>query len=112
MQSLCDTMILLLIFLKHSHKLTIIVVLLRNAAWWTPLDAASYKGHSKVVQVLIEAGADVNPTDKQLTTPLHLAAKEGHLNIVHILLNNGAQVCQRDINELSSLDMAIDNGHE
>ena len=84
---------------------------LRNAVLWTPLDCAASRGHEKVVEVLIEAGADVNPTDKQQTTPLHLAAQEGHLNVVQTLLEYNADVGKCS-NGLNSLDMAIDNGHE
>ena len=83
----------------------------RNSTLWTPLDCAASKGQERVVEVLIRAGADVNPTDKQQTTPLHLAAQEGHLNVVKTLLENNADAGKRS-NGLNSLDMAIDNGHE
>lgn len=83
----------------------------RNSTLWTPLDCAASKGQEQVVEVLIKAGADVNPTDKQQTTPLHLAAQEGHLGVVKILLENNADV-SKSSNGLNSLDRAIDNGHE
>lgn len=88
-----------------------IVMMCRNSTLWTPLDCAASKGQEQAVEVLIKAGADVNPTDKQKTTPLHLAAKEGHLNVVKLLLANNADV-GKSASGLNSLDMAIDNGHE
>ena len=66
----------------------------------------------KVVKVLINAGAEVNPTDKQRTTPLHLASQRGHLNVVQLLLEEDAEVGRCDVNKQNSLDMAIHNGHE
>jgi ankyrin repeat protein len=83
----------------------------RNVNLWTPLNCAAHHGHEKVVRVLIDAGADVNPHDKQPTTPLHLAAQEGHLNVVKVLLANEAEVGRRS-RGLNSLDMAIDYGHQ
>ena len=84
----------------------------RNATLWTPMDCAAFSGHEKVIEVLIDAGADVNPTDKLQITPLHLAAQAGHLNVVKVLLENDADVGKCSANNLNSLDMAIDNGHE
>ena len=78
---------------------------------WTPIDCAANKGHENVVQVLVNAGADINPTDKQQTTPLHLAAQEGHLNVVTLLLESNADA-GKCANTRNALDMAIDNGHE
>lgn len=63
------------------------------------------------MRVLIDAGADVNPTEKQHSTPLHLAAQEGHLNVVKLLLDYQADVGRR-LCGLNSLDMAIDYGHQ
>lgn len=78
---------------------------------WTPIDCAAYRGHDKVVKVLIDAGADVNPADKQPTTPLHLAAQEGHLNVVRVLLDNHANVSKCS-NGQNCLDTAIDYGNQ
>ena len=65
-----------------------------------------------MVEVLIDAGADVNPTDKLQILPLHLAAQEGHLNVVEVLMAKDAAVGKCSADNLNSLDMAIDNGHE
>ena len=85
--------------------------LCRNVSLWTPLNCAAHHGHEKVVRVLIEAGAEVNPGGKQPTTPLLLAAQEGHLNVVKVLLDHRADIgkCSHGLN---ALDMAIDKGHQ
>ena len=76
------------------------------------MNCAAYNGNEKVVEVLIEAGAEVNPSDQLSTmcTPLQLAAQEGHLNVVKVLLENHADA-GRLCKGLNSLDVAIDNGH-
>ena len=84
----------------------------RNAVLWTPLDAAAYKGHAKVAQLLIETESDVNPVDRQKSTPLHLAAQEGHLEVVNVLLENDGDVGLLDTNGNSPLDLAITFDHE
>lgn len=99
--------------LYHPPKPLIctVFVLHRNVKSWTPINCAAHSGHEKVIRVLIDAGADVNPTDKQHATPLHLAAQEGHLNVVKVLLDYQADVGRRS-RGLNSLDMAIDYGHQ
>lgn len=84
---------------------------IRNSSLWTPLDIAAYKGHAKVVGLLIESGSDVNPVDKQKITPLHLAAQKGHLEVANILLEHDADV-GKDANGNTPLDTAITYDHE
>lgn len=38
------------------------------------------------MQLLLEAGADVNACDSELWTPLHAAATCGHLHLVELLV--------------------------
>lgn len=56
------------------------------------MDAAAYRGHEEVVQVLIAAGADLEATGTDGQTPLHLAAQKKHEHIVKMLLKAGAQL--------------------
>ena len=37
---------------------------LRNSYFWTPLDCAAAKGHTKVAGVLLDHDSPVDPTDK------------------------------------------------
>jgi hypothetical protein len=57
----------------------------------TPLVYAAERGHTAVVESLIEAGACVRTRDHMGATPLHWAALRGHGDIISLLLNNGAQ---------------------
>ena len=76
---------------------------------WTVL-----KGHVDVVQVLIDAGADIearNKDDEQGRSPLLLASVEGHLDIVKMLVEAGAGVRVTDNNGDTCLDLASFFGH-
>ncbi|MCL1474217.1 ankyrin repeat domain-containing protein [Argonema antarcticum] len=64
--------------------------------WGTiALSQAAYLGHLEIVQVLIEAGAEVNDEDRIMypdEAPLARAASQGYLQIVRVLLEAGAEV--------------------
>ncbi|MEM9091100.1 MAG: ankyrin repeat domain-containing protein [Cyanobacteria bacterium P01_F01_bin.53] len=64
----------------------------RPATWYdTPvLVTAAEKGHVEIVQILINAGANVNTGYERLA--LHVAAEHGHLNTAQLLLNSGAYI--------------------
>lgn len=66
------------------------------------LHAASSRGHTKIVEILLKNGADVNESK----TAIISASERGHKDIVQMLLANGA-----DANELYPLSWAIRGGH-
>jgi ankyrin repeat protein len=51
---------------------------------------AAYKGHTRILKQLLEAGADRNLTDRQGFTALTIAALEGRLDCIELLLAAGA----------------------
>ncbi|SPQ97358.1 Ankyrin repeat domain-containing protein [Plasmodiophora brassicae] len=53
------------------------------------LSTAVANGHTDMVQLLLDADADVNPTDSE-HPPLHVAVRLGHADIVMLLLKHGA----------------------
>ena len=57
---------------------------------YTPLHAASYNGHSAIVDLLIAHGAKVNAKSNKHVTSLHMAAQQGHHLIVEKLCLKGA----------------------
>ena len=55
-----------------------------------PLILASWMGHTKVVEVLLRQGADVNAKSNTDSTALTFAKEKGHKKIIAILRENGA----------------------
>uniref|UniRef100_A0A2K6F7D6 Ankyrin repeat and SOCS box containing 3 n=1 Tax=Propithecus coquereli TaxID=379532 RepID=A0A2K6F7D6_PROCO len=56
------------------------------------LHLAASQGHWKIVQILLEAGADPNATTLEETTPLFLAVENAQIDVLRLLLRHGANV--------------------
>lgn len=59
---------------------------------WTPLQLATYFGHVEVVNLLIDAGADLNEVNENGDTALHKASFIGHEELVILLLTHKADL--------------------
>ncbi|TVY45537.1 Ankyrin [Lachnellula subtilissima] len=79
---------------------------------WSALNLASWYGDFKVVEKLIELGADITSTDGEGDTPLHQAAYNGYLEIAKLLLDKGAKVESMNYYKRSPLHYAALNGCE
>ena len=77
----------------------------------TPLHEAAFRGHLKILRILIKHHVDKNLRDKNDNTALHLAASEGHFEACRILLKNKVLKNSRDMNGLTALHLAARNGH-
>jgi len=77
-----------------------------------PIHSATAGNHDDVVAVLIDAGADVNATQRHGWTPLHGAAQNGSLASVERLLAAGADPAARNDDGTSAIDLAQAAGHE
>lgn len=62
----------------------------------TPLHWAVYNNQRDIINVLLEAGANVNVTEVIGITPLHYAAERGYVEVVELLLDAGADVNAQD----------------
>ena len=74
----------------------------------TPLHVAASEGHSDVLPLLIEHGADINGLGRYGDTPLHRASENARLEVGRFLLNRGANVdVQNDFNNTALVYTAI-----
>ncbi|KAL5084943.1 hypothetical protein Trisim1_011297 [Trichoderma cf. simile WF8] len=93
-----------IIYQRSIHK-----ILIGNL---TDLIIASYHGHSALVKLLIEKGADMEAQDDDGQTPLSRAAENGHEATVKVLIEKGADVEAMDNDGAVPLWWAAENGHE
>ncbi|XP_026171563.1 ankyrin repeat and SOCS box protein 3 isoform X2 [Mastacembelus armatus] len=79
----------------------------------TPLFVAAQYGQQECLEILVNAGANVNTQAADLATPLLIASQEGHLACVDFLLDHGAdpnKACSHDWPQLP-IHAAAEFGH-
>ena len=72
----------------------------------TALHYAVLEKYTDVVQVLIDAGADIDTQNNEGYSPLHSACRSGALDIVKMLVRAGAGVCVTDNDGCTCLILA------
>ena len=77
----------------------------------TALLLAVHQRHAEVVQVLIDAGADIEIRTDEGRSPLHQASISGELTTVKMLVEAGADVRATDANRDTCLIIAAHLGH-
>lgn len=77
---------------------------------WPLLTWAAFLEEESAVRLLVQAGANVNQTDRNDTTPLHWAAWTGNYPITKILYFNGASTDVLDVRGRSPFDFALISG--
>jgi hypothetical protein len=85
---------ILAINIRHANRATPHVLRLSSltslqAKRVSPLHVAAQKGHVRCIQLLLEAGADVNAATTQRESPLYLAAKENQADAIIVLWQGG-----------------------
>ncbi|KAL7801825.1 hypothetical protein V8C43DRAFT_324724 [Trichoderma afarasin] len=76
-----------------------------------PLYHASANGYKQIVQMMLDAGADVDTQGESFGTPLQVAAYHGHGEIVQMLLDNGASMSLHASRTNTALCEASGRGH-
>lgn len=89
---------------------------------WTALHYSAFAGSTKITQILLDRGADIEATSisssrkrnvftGEKSTPLHVAAAFGALDVVQLLLASGASANVRDLRGWTPLMRAARYGH-
>ncbi len=76
------------------------------------LHSASLGGHGKIVQMLLEKGADINAQGGEYGNALQAASSWGHEKVVQVLLEKGADINAQGGHFGSALQAAACSGHE
>ncbi|KAJ6031800.1 NACHT nucleoside triphosphatase [Penicillium herquei] len=85
---------------------------IQGGYWGYALHAASVSGHERVVQILLDRGADINIQYKNRGNALHAASFNGHEKVVQTLLDGGADFNIQHEYWGNVLHAASLNGHE
>lgn len=78
----------------------------------SPLHMAALKGQLKIMQILLDKGAEVDALDSTGRTALHCAIEGSRTDAVQMLVQRGANVSQPDGKGLSPLRLAVEKGME
>lgn len=83
----------------------------RNELATTPMHSAVWGGHTKIIQLLLQSGADPNVREQGDHSPLHVAAQNGNLEIINALIYGGADLDAKSKDGKIPLDLALEAGH-
>ena len=75
-----------------------------------PIHQAALAGDAKMIEILLNAGADPNARGIKNITPLQFAASQNAPDAVQLLLSHGADPLLRDDSGTSALDVARRRG--
>ena len=78
----------------------------------TPLIMAAKNGHWKVVELLLERGADVDLEDWNNNTALMQAIRNGHVEVVRILTERGANATTTNKGGKTAFTLAEEKGFD
>ena len=77
----------------------------------SPLTVASRKGHTNIVKMLLDSGADTETRDSAVRTALWYATASGWIDVLDALIARGADVDALDYRRRSPLCQAAILGH-
>ena len=75
------------------------------------LNYAAISNDCDMIEALLEAGADIDGTNRSGFTPLHHAAESGSLEAAKLLIVKGAKLDQRNRRGSEAMEIAKARGH-
>ena len=78
---------------------------------FAPLHLAALQGHTNIIALLLERGANIDARDSQGSSALHHAAGRGLVDAASVLLKHRASLAAEDANGKTALDVARSAGH-
>ena len=76
-----------------------------------PIHTAAQNGYTRIIELLLQSGCDINLKDSTGSTPLHVSAAEGHAEVVRLLVNQGSDINAIDNLGWTPIHLATRNGH-
>jgi len=83
-----------------------------NGSGWTPLHYAASGPNTRLVELLLSQGADLEAEAPNGSTPLMLAAQTGPEATIELMLRQGADPKRRNQRELQAVDFARMGGRD
>lgn len=82
-----------------------------NTDGWAPLHVAASEGHTGMVEILLEYGANLDARTKNFRTPLHIACIRGNFAVIQALLMANADPDAKDIDGNTPAHFCAEYGH-
>ncbi|XP_044026576.1 histone-lysine N-methyltransferase EHMT2 isoform X3 [Siniperca chuatsi] len=83
----------------------------QDSGGWTPIIWAAEHKHVEVIKALLNRGADVTISDKELNVCLHWAAYAGNVDIAELVLNSGCSLASVNMHGDTPLHIAAREGY-